>query len=343
MLILRKFESLGWVQYGREILAIELQTPDASLTDQFRVRYRDAASQSTASVFARKVIVAPGMVKQLPSQLHVLGLEDRVAHTSDFRHVEQKLLQPGEPHLKIAIVGGSSDEAVEVLEHCMGLDRQISLTLFTDGDSIQQTDKNPYAGNALLASNTSTFEFLSRRHGHAKNGPSMQSENLSSLYWHEYGQAVRQPSETQSRFDVVQFKRLVGAEKDPASGKAVLRFQHVTDHTVSSLGPFDFVFAASEYSRGLHERLLAPLRDYFDDREGGISVNADYRVNLDRRFVDRQAGIWMIDGFEGGADDAFPFMALRAERVLRSIVSVDRIGEKAKAEPRKEAAPRAAL
>jgi lysine/ornithine N-monooxygenase len=127
----------------------------------------------------------------------------------------------------------------------------------------------------------------------------------------------------------VQFAKILGAEKLPTSGQVMLQVQHSVDQSISSKGPFDFVFAASGYSRGIHEKLLAPLKEYFDDREGGLTVNADYRVNLDRRFVDQQAGIWMLDGFENGADDAFPFMALRAERVLRSIVHVDKNAAKA--------------
>lgn len=326
------------------MLAIEPQLPDASLTDRFRVRYRDTIIRTADSVFARKVIVAPGMVKQLPQPLQLLGLENQVAHTSDLRHVEEKLLQTSEPQINVAIVGGSNDEAVETLEHCMALNKTVNVTLFADGDSIQQTDKNPYAGNALLASNTSAYETLSRKFGHAKSGSSMQSDNLSSLYWRDYGQQVRRPKENQSRFDVVQLNKLVGAEKESNTGRITLNFQNVVDHTVSSHGPFDFVFAASGYTRGLHERLLVPLKEYFDDREGGISVNADYRVNLDRRFVDRQAGIWMIDGLEAGADDAFPFMALRAERVLRSILSAEKIVSRNNEDTRrKETAPRAAL
>jgi lysine/ornithine N-monooxygenase len=331
------------VQYGREVLAIEPQLPEASLTDRFRVRYRDAAKQSTDSVFARKVIVAPGMVKQLPPTLQVLGFEDRVAHASDLVQVERVISQSPEPNVNIAIVGSADDEAFEVLDHCMALEKRVTVTLFADGDSVQQSDKNPYAGNAVLASNTSAYETLSQKFGHGRNRSSMQSDNLASLYTRDYGQGIRRRRKSDPHFDVVQFTKLVGAEKEPSSGRVSLRFQNVVDHTVTSHGPFDFVFAASGYTRGLHEGLLSPLKEYFDDREGGISVNADYRVNLDRRFVDRQAGIWMIDGFEGGANDAFPFMALRAERILRSIMSVDKAVAKGKEDGQKEAVPRAAL
>ena len=324
-------------------MGVEPQLPDASLTDRFRVRYRNTANATTDSVFARKVIVAPGMVKQFPSALEILGRDDRVAHAADLKIAEAKLLHSHEPHLKIAIVGDSNDEAVEVLEHCMDLGRQVTVSLFADGDSVQLSEKNPYAGNALLASNTTAYESLSRRFGHGRTPSGMQSENLSSLYMRDYGQTIRKPGKSQSRFEVVQFSTLVGAEKDATSGKIALRFQNAVDHTMSTLGPFDFVFAASGYTRGLHERLLAPLKDYFDDREGGISVNADYRVNLDRRFVDRRAGIWMIDGFEGGADDAFPFMALRAERVLRSIIGVEKAAAETKKGDGKDATARAAL
>jgi lysine/ornithine N-monooxygenase len=284
------------------------------------------------------------MVKQMPSPLQVVGLGDRIAHASDLVHIEGAIRQSPEPNVKIAIVGGANDEAFETLEHCMAMDKKVTVTLFADGDSVQQSDKNPYAGNALLASNTSAYETLSRRFGHGRNLSSMQSENLSSLYMRDYGQGIRKRRKSQSHFDVVQFSTLVGAEKEPNSGRVILRFQNVVDHTVSSHGPFDFVFAASGYTRGLHERLLTPLKEYFDDREGGVSVNADYRVNLDRRFVDRQAGIWMIDGFEGGADDAFPFMAIRAERILRSMLSLEKSAAQSKEDGRKkEAVPRAAL
>ena len=325
------------------MLGIEPQLPDASLTDRFRVRYHNLANQQTDSVFATKVIVAPGLVKQFPTAIQLLSHDDRVAHAADLRYVEQKLERSHEPHLQIAIVGSSNDEAVEVLEHCMGMDRQVTVTLFTDGDSVQQADKNPYAGNALLASNTSAYESLSRRFGHGRNPSSMQSDNLSSLYMRDYGQNIRRPAKTQSRFKVVQFNTLVGGDKDATSGKVALRFQNAVDHTVNTHGPFDFVFAASGYSRGLHEKMLSPLKDYFDDREGGLSVNADYRVNLDRRFVDHQAGIWMIDGFEGGAEDSFNFMALRAERVLRSIMGVEKAKAGVKSDGRKETTARAAL
>lgn len=95
-------------------------------------------------------------------------------------------------------------------------------------------------------------------------------------------------------------------------------------HVESSSEPFDFIFAASGRLRNLHERLTGPLKEYSDDREGKISVNADYRVNLDKNRIDQTAGVWILDGFENGADDAFPFMALRAERIITSIMSVGR-------------------
>jgi lysine/ornithine N-monooxygenase len=335
---------MEWVQYDHEVIGIEPQLPDASSTDRFRVRVSNRVTKSSDYVFAKKVIIAPGMVKRIPEPLQQLGLEDKIAHTSDLMHVEPTLLQAADECLSIAIVGGPSDEAVEVLEHCMSWDKKVKVTLFADGGNIQQTDKNPFAGNALLASNTTTLETLSRRFGHAKSEQSLDSENLSSLYTRNYAQYVRRPAQNQSRFEVVQYNKLVGAEKLPSSGQITLRLQNAVDHSINTRGPFDFVFAAAGYTRGLHEKLLVPLKEYFDEREGGLTVNADYRVNLDRRFVDRQAGIWMIDGFGNGADDAFPFMALRAERVLRSIMNVDKsTGKAAENSQKREPTQRAVL
>ncbi|KIW00355.1 uncharacterized protein PV09_08067 [Verruconis gallopava] len=324
-----KFEKMNWVQYGREAMSVEPNFPEASSTDRFRIRVRDIVSKNVDSVIARKVIVAPGVLKQIPAILRQPGLEDRVAHSSDLRLVEPKILQRAEDRLKIAIIGGSNDEAAEVLQHCMSWERPAEIALFTDGDVFQQADKNPFARNTLLASETKTFETLSRGYGHVKPESTMQSDILSSLYLRNYAQDIRNPTKEQSEFTVAQCRKLVRASRQDESGKLTLFFENVLDHTVSSHGPFDFVFAASGYSRGLHERLVAPLKEYFDDRKGGLSVNADYRVNLDRRFVDRRAGIWMIDGFEGGTSDAFSFMALRADRILKSIMSADKSAENA--------------
>jgi lysine/ornithine N-monooxygenase len=168
---------------------------------------------------------------------------------------------------------------------------------------------------------------LSKQYGHARTQPSIQPDRLLSLYNKYYAQQILKPGDEQSSLVIQQFFNIIGAEKIHASNQVSLQLQNTINHSVSTSEAFDFVFATG-YSRDLHKILIQPLKEYFDDRDGNISLSAGYRVHLNRKYVKQEAGIWVLDGYENGAEDAFPFMALRTERVLKSILGAGKVSNK---------------
>lgn len=137
-----KFSKLGWIQYRREVVSVEPNVPKTGSIKDFRVQFRDIVNNSTDFVLAKHVIIAPGTSKRLPEICGQFGHNGRIFHMTDYAKALPRLVQLPEKCLNLAVMG-SDDAAVEVLDQCLALERQVKVTLFADGSALQQTDKNP--------------------------------------------------------------------------------------------------------------------------------------------------------------------------------------------------------
>lgn len=145
----------------------------------------------------------------------------------------------------------------------------------------------------------------------------VQKEALASLYTSQYESRIRaQRNGTDHFLDIQSSTDVVGVTQVKDQIVLNLLDQSTTGHS----HPFDFVFMASGYERGLQEDLIAPAKHLLDSRDGTISVDKDYKVMFRRGSMASDLGVWIMDAFAKGGDDTFPSVALRSGMVAKSLL-----------------------
>jgi L-ornithine N5-oxygenase len=329
-----QLEKLGWVQYGQEAVQIEPVKSNGEIVSLWRVRTKDLATGAITSVLANNVITAVGTQPKSPKYLSGVDTDNRILHSMQFSDTLPRMRQWPCHCPKIAIIG-ENHEAVEIFEHCRSLALQwdANVTLFTGNAAFRQTDVNPLSvfllqisllkltahsvGELVANTNKTPFEHRDNR---KRQENSVQNEALNSLYLKQYEQLVRQPDTKAHRFHVRTSCDVVKASRIDSSNQVVLYIRNPTTANVEESGPFDFVFVASGYEKRHQQNLLEPLRTLCDSREGHFSVDEDYRAIFKRESVSRSTGVWVLDAFENGNNDAFAYLALRTQRVVSSLL-----------------------
>jgi lysine/ornithine N-monooxygenase len=149
----------------------------------------------------------------------------------------------------------------------------------------------------------------------------VQKEALASLYTSQYELRIRaQRNGTEDLFSIQASTEVVGAAQ--VNNQIVLQIRDLSTSITGSSQPFDFVFLASGYERGLQEDLIAPAKHLLDSRDGSISVDKDYKVMFRRGSMASDLGVWIMDAFAKGGDDTFPSVALRSGMVAKSLLAV---------------------
>jgi lysine/ornithine N-monooxygenase len=149
----------------------------------------------------------------------------------------------------------------------------------------------------------------------------VQKEALASLYTSQYESRIRaQRNGTEHLFDIQASTNVVGATQ--VKDQIVLNLLDPSTSIAGSSQPFDFVFFALGYERGLQENLIAPAKHLLDSRDGTISVDKDYKVMFRRDSMKSDLGVWIMDAFAKGGDDTFPSVALRSGMVAKSLLAV---------------------
>lgn len=172
--------------------------------------------------------------------------------------------------------------------------------------------------------------FEHRGHRGSKQ-PSIKQDALNSLYLKQYAQLVKKPNPDTHRFQVRTSCEVVGATRADASEQLVLELRNQSTGSTELSKPVDFLFVASGYDRKFQQKFLEPLGELGDSRGGNISVDGEYRITFRRDIVAESAAIWVIDAFEGGSEDAFPYMAVRTEKIFKSLLESHKL--KSKKEP----------
>ncbi|KAE9972936.1 hypothetical protein BLS_003816 [Venturia inaequalis] len=301
-------DAKGWTRYGQAVKDMEPMTKSNDDVELWKINVQDEKTGEAANpVFAKKVILALGEQPKLPRALSGFQFNDRVLHSVDFMKTLPKLREWKGPSLNIAVVGGN-DEAVEILEQCESYLDTAKVTLFLSDAALRQTDENPFIG---------TLTAKSKGRNPGGDSTTVQREALASLYTSQYESRIRaERAGKEHLLDIQSSTDVLGVEQ--ANDKIVLKLldKAATGHSQ----PFDFVFLASGYERGLQEDLVAPAKHLLDSRDGTISVDKDYKVMFRRGSMASELGVWIMDAFSKGGDDTFPSVALRSGMVAKSLL-----------------------
>ncbi|QDS72570.1 hypothetical protein FKW77_000812 [Venturia effusa] len=303
-------DAKGWTRYGQVVKNIEPLSKSKDGLETWKINVQEENTGAAAPpVFAKKVVLALGEQPKLPRALSGFQFNDKVLHSVDFMKTLPRLRQWQGPSLKIAVVGGNN-EAVEILEQCEAYLNTTKVTLFLSDAAFRQTDENPFIGTLLAKS---------KGRSPGPDFPTAQKEALASLYTSQYESRIRaERAGKEHLLDIHSSTDVLGVEQ--VNDKIVLKLldKAATGHSQ----PFDFVFLASGYERGLQEDLIAPAKHLLDSRDGTISVDNNYKVMFRRGSTASDSGVWIMDAFAKGGDDTFPSVALRSGMVAKSLLSV---------------------
>jgi L-ornithine N5-oxygenase len=125
----RKFENLGWVNYGVVVESISpISGGDSSIT-AWRVVTKHASGK-VRNYFTRKVILATGNHAFLPNWATKHSFGGKLVHSVKFGKTLDSLKGEGEKCLNIGIIG-NDNEAVEIFNYCQELST-VRTTSFLD-------------------------------------------------------------------------------------------------------------------------------------------------------------------------------------------------------------------
>lgn len=318
-------DAKGWTTYGQTVKDMEPMSKSKDEVELWKINVQDEKSGVAGSpAFAKKVILALGEQPKLPRALSGFQFNDKVLHSVDFMKTLPKLRAWQGANLNIAIVGGTN-EAVEILEQCESYLDTAKVTLFLSDAALRETDENPlYAlfhhlplSPQLISNSVGTLVAKSKGRSPRGDSPTVQREALASLYTSQYESRIRaERAGTEHLLDIQSSTDVLGVEQ--TNDKIVLKL--LDKAAVGHSQPFDFVFLASGYERGLQEDLIAPAKHLLDSRDGTISVDKDYKVIFRRGSMASELGVWIMDAFAKGGDDTFPSVALRSGMVAKSLL-----------------------
>ncbi|KAF2427253.1 hypothetical protein EJ08DRAFT_671716 [Tothia fuscella] len=306
---------LGWVHYGQDVQGIEAVTRDGGAVDHWRITVKDVATGESTSVLADKVLLAVGAQPTIPDCFRDAASAGKAFHSADFTTCIPQLTESLDRAIEVAVVG-DDDEAVEIFEHCRSLRWKGNATLFSRDVALRQKDGSPFVGSLIANNSNVPYE---QRASTGQNQLSIQQDALNSLYLKQYAQLIKRPDPESHRYQVRASSEVVGVERADSSDQINLRLRNQSTNSDETSKPFDFVFVASGYNRKLQERLLAPLAGLGDSRQGNVSVDGEYKVIFRRGSVVPSAGIWVLDAFDTASTDAFSYLAVRTNKVLKSL------------------------
>ncbi len=130
----------------------------------------------------------------------------------------------------------------------------------------------------------------------AENRPTnysvVRSELLDRLYERMYHQRLHEPDVDRWKLQIKGSRELCDV-KETGGGKVELHFITPKNNSSSQIIEygFDFVFAATGYTRNVHVQLLEPIRHLVEDSFS--DVERDYRIRLKQGLVNSDCGIWL--------------------------------------------------
>lgn len=164
-------------------------------------------------------------------------------------------------------------------------------------------------------------------------------ELLERIYGTIYEQRIKNRDEGTWQNRVLPYRYITGVEDLPSDGQIRLHIRNdssrfgkgatSTEETID----IDAVFAATGYTRNVHEDMLRPaehLRPRGNDSSKRWNVSRDYRVQFKPGTVSDDAGVWLQGCNEtthGLSDVLLSIVATRAGEVVDSIFST-RLTEK---------------
>lgn len=158
---------------------------------------------------------------------------------------------------------------------------------------------------------------------HSEPSTGVHRQAFDSLYEQHYSQLVKERDQRKHKFRICPDVQITCVRKDEASGRITMHLDNGSTSNPEPAATFDYLFDAAGYERSLLQRLMKPVSNLFDSVDGSMSAEHTCKINFRRGTVSPNSGVWVLDGFADGVEDSFPFLALRTEKVMRSLLSTD--------------------
>ena len=301
----------GYVRYETEVLALEPMRTGHQID---RLRLITAQGEMTA----RALVLASGRIPAIPAEFDG-GLGPTILHSSQFRGAIEALDRTAP--LRFAVVG-SGQSAVEILAFLHGAFPASRLLSIHRGLGFKHVDLSQFSNEIFHPAFVDRFHSLDPDHrrtilheARQTNFGVVDAEAADVLYRRLYEDSVRSVQRVEIRTG-----SQVGSWKDDA-GVHRLRIEDVHTAEASDV-EVDVVVLCTGYREEPLPWLLRPVADLLTtDTEGNPQVGRDYRVDTDPQLAVPIYLSGLSERTHGISDAAsFSMMALRAERVLASLL-----------------------
>jgi L-ornithine N5-oxygenase len=317
------------VEYGQEVTRIKpvRSRQEETKVNLFTVESYDHMTGKNMSRRARHVVIAVGGRPNISApfpQRH-----SGVIHSSRYCSSIPQILTSKQDPYSIAIVG-SGQSAAEIFNDLHARYPNSKTALIIKDTALRPSDDSPFVNEIFDPERVD--EFYQRPHmqraetiklNKSTNYGVVRLELLEEIYSNLYQQRVREPEEQAWQHRILASRR-VAAVQDSHNGGLTLTLQKVgsMEKEKSEFLEVDAVVMATGYIRDAHEDMLKELMDLNPNKGREWHVGRNYRLDLDKRLVDDDAGIWLQGSNEsshGISDTLLSILATRSGEIVDSI------------------------
>ncbi|KAF2667093.1 hypothetical protein BT63DRAFT_442096 [Microthyrium microscopicum] len=298
-----KMETTGWVKYDQDVQSIAQLSGHASARRQFQVTSRKCDGQET-KIRAKTIILSQTSSPDMPKWVPYHNVGQRIFHTSEFTQHTSDLNQWNGSSLNIAVVGGN-DEALDIFQYCQRLDGA-KITLLHEGPFLRLHDSNPFL-TSLAAHEFSESTTQASIH------PSVQHEQLHSLYEKRYTELVRKHKQKPGNSEIFPCTSVIGTSK--LFDQIVLKCWNTGTDSGFCSDAFDYIFVSSRYADVKQSHLMAQLKNIIGRSEKVVNSAEDEPL---APRIEGANGAWILRD-EYATGNSFENLALRTEQLLRTL------------------------
>ncbi|KAF2865951.1 L-ornithine 5-monooxygenase (L-ornithine N(5)-oxygenase) [Massariosphaeria phaeospora] len=304
------------VSYNQEVVKV---VPEKSSTSNgkfttFVVTSRNLQTGKLESRRTKHVVVAAGGRPNVPPPFP--SKHSKVAHSSRFSHVYNKLLPHTQHPYNVAIIG-NGQSAAEIFNFLHIHYPNSRTRLLIKGGALRPSDDSPFVNEIFNPARVdSTFNRASElrassiREDKGTNYGVVRLNLLEHIYETLYMQRVRYGNSPEAEVHwphrIMPYRCVTEVENSPVVKDGVrlhirdqspLYLSEVPDATETrEILDFDAVFVATGYHRDLHETLLQDARHLMPRgalNDAKWEVQRDYRLHFADNTVGDDAGVWL--------------------------------------------------
>ncbi len=305
----------AYISYGCRVTLIEpIRGPRGF--EAFRVHYD--VNGGVLSVTGQRLVVAVGGQPVVPMAL-MPALGRRCFHSEQFLGSLKALALGPQDEFAVTVVG-TGQSAVDIATHLLTRYTNARVTIVARGYSFRTADDNPFLNKFFTSENAAEIHAM----------PPDRRSQLANDYY-DTGIAVsdmrllrklyeivyREKSQGRSRFNIVNYREILGAESTVRSVRIATR--HFLNNTKEVLTS-DILVLATGYSRSLKVPFLRAVDDLiYPAGSSHPDIDADYSLSA----LKGQPASLFLQGYaaytHGVGDESLALIATRAKVIQAAI------------------------